>query len=83
MTTRIKISFNNAAGFKLAAVLEYPSGPVKYYAIYAHCFSCGKDIITATRISRALASQGIAVLRFDFTGLGDSEGDFASTNLHP
>ena len=81
MTTRKKISFNNAAGFKLAAVLEYPSGPVKYYAIYAHCFSCGKDIITATRISRALASQGIAVLRFDFTGLGDSEGDFASTNF--
>ena len=81
MTTRKKITFKNAAGLKLAAVLEYPSGPVKYHALYAHCFSCGKDIITATRISRALARQGIAVFRFDFTGLGESEGDFDSTNF--
>ena len=78
---RKKITFTNTEGLKLAAVLELPSGPVNYYALYAHCFTCGKDIITAARISRSLASQGIAVFRFDFTGLGESEGDFSSTNF--
>ena len=81
MTTRKKISFENSAGLQLAAAIELPVKPIKYYALFAHCFSCGKDIIAASRISRALASIGIAVLRFDFTGIGSSDGDFANTNF--
>ena len=81
MPNREHITFENASGIKLAAVLELPAQPIKYYALFAHCFSCGKDIIAATRISRELARIGIAVLRFDFTGLGNSDGDFANTNF--
>ncbi len=81
MTTRKKVSFENSSGLVLSAALEIPVMPVKYYAIFAHCFSCGKDIIAATRISRSLASIGIAVLRFDFTGIGESEGDFGNSNF--
>ena len=81
MTTRKKITFENVAGQQLAAAIELPVKPIKYYALFAHCFSCGKDIIAASRISRALASIGIAVLRFDFTGIGSSDGDFANTNF--
>jgi alpha/beta superfamily hydrolase len=51
------------------------------YAIFAHCFTCSKDILAASRISEALVREGIAVLRFDFTGLGASEGEFASTDF--
>jgi len=51
------------------------------FALFAHCFTCGKDVAAASRISRALAARGIAVLRFDFTGLGNSDGDFANTNF--
>src|SRR5690606_16928001 len=57
------------------------SGQPRAYALFAHCFTCGKDVVAATRIARALADQGIAVLRFDFTGLGSSEGDFANTTF--
>lgn len=64
----------------LSALLERPAGEPKAYAIFAHCFTCSKNIGTATRISRALAERGLAVLRFDFTGLGSSEGDFSNTN---
>lgn len=81
MTTRKKITFENAVGQQLAAAIELPVKPIKYYALFAHCFSCGKDIIAASRVSRALASIGIAVLRFDFTGIGSSDGDFANTNF--
>ena len=81
MSTRKKITFENIEGLQLAAAIELPVKPIKYYALFAHCFSCGKDIIAASRISRALASIGIAVLRFDFTGLGSSDGDFANTNF--
>ena len=80
---RIKVEFVNAEGQALAGLLETPpqSVPIARYALFAHCFTCGKDIAAASRISRALAGRGIAVLRFDFTGLGNSDGDFANTNF--
>ena len=78
---REKLSFENREGEKLAALLERPSIRPAAYALFAHCFTCSKDIAAASRISRALAAHGIAVLRFDFTGLGNSEGDFANTNF--
>ncbi|MGB5832391.1 MAG: bifunctional alpha/beta hydrolase/OsmC family protein [Thiohalocapsa sp.] len=80
---RIKLSFENAEGQRLAGLLETPPAGVETlrYALFAHCFTCGKDIAAASRISRALAARGIAVLRFDFTGLGNSDGDFANTNF--
>jgi putative redox protein len=80
---RIKLEFPNAAGDVLVGLLEMPpSGtPAKRFALFAHCFTCGKDIAAASRISRAMAARGIAVLRFDFTGLGNSDGDFANTNF--
>jgi uncharacterized OsmC-like protein/pimeloyl-ACP methyl ester carboxylesterase len=76
-----RFEFYNASGEQLAGLLERPAGDIAAYAIFAHCFTCSKDIAAASRISRALAAQGIAVLRFDFTGLGNSEGDFANTNF--
>lgn len=66
---------------KLSGLLETPEADVKFYALFAHCFTCGKDIAAASRISRALVRKGIAVLRFDFTGLGNSDGDFANSNF--
>ncbi len=78
---REKLSFPNARGEQLAALLERPAGPIRAYALFAHCFTCSKNIGAATRVSRALAERGIAVLRFDFTGLGNSEGDFANTHF--
>lgn len=68
-------------GVSLSGLLERPANNIKAYAIFAHCFTCGKDIAAATRIARALVAKGIAVLRFDFTGLGNSDGDFANTNF--
>ena len=81
MTNRRPVSFTNSNGNKLAASLELPDREPRAYALFAHCFTCGKDIATASRITRSLAASGIAVLRFDFTGLGGSEGDFANTNF--
>ncbi len=80
-TRREKINFNGHDGSSLAGLAEYPEGNIRSYALFAHCFTCGKDIAAASRIARALASSGIAVLRFDFTGLGNSDGDFANTNF--
>ncbi len=81
MHTR-KISFENASGHKLAALLDLPvdDEPIAY-ALFAHCFTCSKDYKGVVRVSRALAAEGIAVLRFDFTGLGESEGDFSDTTF--
>ena len=73
--------FPGADGQKLAARLDAPSGAIKAYALFAHCFTCGKDVFAASRIAQALTEHGIAVLRFDFTGLGASEGEFANTNF--
>lgn len=76
-----RIEFEGALGHKLAARLEEPAGTPAAYALFAHCFTCSKDSLAATRIARALCGHGIAVLRFDFTGLGGSEGDFANTDF--
>jgi len=65
----------------LSGLLELPDEDSVAYVLFAHCFTCGKDIAAASRISRALVSRGYAVLRFDFTGLGSSEGDFSNTNF--
>lgn len=66
---------------KLAAALEYPEVPLKAVAMFAHCFTCGKDFLPGVRITKALAKCGIATLRVDFSGLGKSEGDFAATSF--
>ncbi len=76
-----KITFTGSQNEELAARLEMPLGAVRAYALFAHCFTCTKDIFAAARIAGELAAQGIAVLRFDFTGLGASKGDFANTNF--
>jgi uncharacterized OsmC-like protein/esterase/lipase len=78
---RLKASFKNSQGESLSGLLETPDSETKAYALFAHCFTCSKDIAAASRITRALANKGIAVLRFDFTGLGNSDGDFANTNF--
>ncbi len=76
-----RITFANAAGEQLAARIDWPDGPTGAFALFAHCFACSKDSFAAARISRGLAAHGMAVLRFDFTGLGSSEGEFANTNF--
>ncbi len=76
-----RVSFTGAFGDSLAARLERPAGETRAYALFAHCFTCSKDLKAAVRISRGLAARGIAVLRFDFTGIGESEGDFAGTDF--
>jgi putative redox protein len=76
-----RFDFRNAAGERLAALLDYPVDEPRAYALFAHCFTCGKDIHAARRIAEALTTLGIAVLRFDFTGLGSSEGEFANTTF--
>jgi uncharacterized OsmC-like protein/fermentation-respiration switch protein FrsA (DUF1100 family) len=81
MTKIQKIAFTGALGDTLAARLDLPAGHVRATAIFAHCFTCSKDIAAARKIAGALAMEGIAVLRFDFTGLGHSDGDFANTNF--
>lgn len=79
--TSEKVSFPGHTGEMLAARLDLPAGKPKAFALFAHCFTCSKDIFAAARIANALAENGIAVLRFDFTGLGKSEGEFANTNF--
>ncbi len=81
MTQTVKVEFRGSRGDMLAARLEMPAGPARAHALFAHCFTCSKDVFAATRIARGLADRGIAVLRFDFTGLGASEGDFANTDF--
>ncbi len=76
-----RFQFQGSEGQQLAAALDRPEGPVRAYALFAHCFTCGKDVLAAKRIAVALAARGIAVLRFDFTGLGSSEGDFANSTF--
>lgn len=77
----IKVEFENDAGRKLSGTLDMPKTPVTDYALFAHCFTCTHNLKSATNISRSLTAAGIAVLRFDFTGLGRSEGEFADTNF--
>jgi alpha/beta superfamily hydrolase len=77
-----KITFLNSAGNELAAKIEFPGSSTPLgFALFAHCFTCNKNLTAATTIGRALTANGIAVLRFDFTGLGESEGEFENTNF--
>jgi len=76
-----RFQFASAEGHQLAAALDLPEREPLAYALFAHCFTCGKDVLAAKRIAVALAAKGIAVLRFDFTGLGSSEGDFANSTF--
>jgi len=76
-----KLTFEGSSGAQLAARLDLPEGAHLATALFAHCFTCGKDIAAARRIAGRLAAMGIAVMRFDFTGLGHSEGEFAHTTF--
>ena len=76
-----KITFSNNKGQELAAKIEFPKGEPKSYAVFAHCFTCNKNLTAVRNIIRILNKSDIAVLSFDFTGLGESEGDFADTNF--
>jgi putative redox protein len=76
-----RFQFMGEGGHLLAATLELPEGEPAAFALFAHCFTCGKDVLAARRIAVALAAKGIAVLRFDFTGLGSSQGDFANSTF--
>ena len=76
-----KVEFRGAQGDLLAGRLDQPAGTPRAFALFAHCFTCSKDVFAAQRICSALAEHGVAVLRFDFTGIGNSEGDFANTNF--
>src|SRR5918992_458103 len=76
-----RFDFPNGRGQTLAAALDLPAGAPRAYALFAHCFTCGKNVLAARRIAEALNAHGIAVLRFDFTGIGSSEGEFANTTF--
>src|SRR6056297_2431431 len=82
MTARIeRVTFPGSQGADLAARLDLPAGPPRAFALFAHCFTCSKDIAAASRIANSLTDVGFGVLRFDFTGLGMSEGEFENTNF--
>ncbi len=78
---RERFQFSGSDGHKLAAALDLPDTEPVAYALFAHCFTCGKDVLAANRIAAGLTRRGIAVLRFDFTGLGASEGEFANSTF--
>ncbi|MFK8052374.1 MAG: alpha/beta fold hydrolase [Woeseiaceae bacterium] len=76
-----KIHFENRNGLRLEGAMDWPAAPHRAVALFAHCFTCTKNLKAISHISRALTDRGIAVMRFDFTGLGASEGDFADTTF--
>ena len=77
-----KVQFRNSEGNLLTGRLELPADQHPHnFALFAHCFTCNKNLSAVRNISRALTNAGFGVLRFDFTGLGESEGDFADTNF--
>src|SRR5215813_12693307 len=80
-TSMIRATFKGSTGTELAARLDLPAGPVRGFALFAHCFTCTKEILAAKRVAAGLAAAGVGVLRFDFTGLGSSEGEFGNTNF--
>src|SRR5450830_440124 len=82
MMQSVRTEFRGAAGHMLAASLETPAGAIKAYALFAHCFTCGKDVFAASRIARALSEGGIAVLRFDFTGLAIAKAILPTPIFH-
>src|SRR5919206_730905 len=77
----VTLRFAGTQGHELAARLEMPPGTPRAYALFAHCFTCSKDSKAAVYMAQALAGRGIAVLRFDFTGLGQSGGEFADSTF--
>ena len=80
--SRKKVKFTNSSGHQLAAIIELPdAGEPLGFAVFAHCFTCSKNLNAVRNIAKALTNNGIAVLLFDFTGLGESEGDFENTNF--
>jgi uncharacterized OsmC-like protein/alpha/beta superfamily hydrolase len=80
-TASIRTTFTGSLGHELAARLDMPPAGVRAYALFAHCFTCSKDLLAARHIAATLTSLGVAVLRFDFTGLGSSAGEFQNTNF--
>ena len=76
-----RVSFPNNDGQLLAGVIEFPDSEPVAFAVFAHCFTCSKDLKAIVRVSRLLASLGIATLRFDFRGIGNSQGQFAESNF--
>jgi putative redox protein len=78
---RSRVEFSGHDGHRIAARLDEPAAAPRAYALFAHCFTCGKDLKAANWISRELIDGGIGVLRFDFTGVGESAGEFAETNF--
>ena len=76
------VEFQNETGQTLAGRLHLPLSPFRGAALFAHCFTCSKDITAAKRIAESLSLSGLAVLRFDFTGLAQSQGDLATTSFH-
>ncbi|MFB6305932.1 MAG: alpha/beta hydrolase family protein, partial [Flavobacteriales bacterium] len=77
-----KHDIENKEGVYLSARLELPVGKEPHnYVIFAHCFTCNKDLLPVKNISRSLIEKGFGILRFDFTGLGESQGEFAETNF--
>lgn len=81
MKKREKVFFKNSSGVRLCGIIELPPADLRATALFTHCFTCTKDLKAIVRISRKLAEQGIAVLRFDFTGLGESGGSFSDSNF--
>lgn len=77
----LKVDFQNTAGQTLSGIVDLPAGEPRAFALFAHCFTCSKNLKAASNISRSLVDAGIGVLRFDFTGLGQSEGEFADTTF--
>ena len=75
------VTFENAEGHTLRGILDRPLGDMRATALFAHCFTCSKDFKASNRIAKALTESGIAVLRFDFTGLGQSTGEFSDSSF--
>ncbi len=80
MNTR-QVHFDNADGDRLSGLIDLPSGVPRAYVLFAHCFTCSKNLKAAANIASALNDEGFAVLRFDFTGLGQSQGELADTSF--
>ncbi len=75
------VRFPNTTGQNLSGILDLPEGEPLAYALFAHCFTCSKNIKAASHIARAMTGAGFALLRFDFTGLGQSQGEFEDTSF--
>ena len=81
LRTTQRVHFSGHAHNLLAGIVELPAGTPNGFLVFSHCFTCNKDLKAIVRISRGLADRGWGVLRYDFSGLGNSQGDFSSTNF--